>query len=72
VAFGILAFSPIWVAAMCACFLGRRGWLMWILCLAATAALAALVPGRRLLAGLAGLRREAPSASRYSSPDTLR
>lgn len=44
VAFGILAFIPIWVAAMCACFLARRGWLMWILCLAATAALAAVVP----------------------------
>lgn len=44
VAFGILAFIPTWVGAMCACFLARRGWLMWIVCLAATAALAAVVP----------------------------
>ena len=44
VAVGILAFIPIWLAAMCVCFLARRGWLAWIVCIAATAALAALVP----------------------------
>jgi hypothetical protein len=41
---GVLITIPVWVAAMCAGFLARRGWLLWIVCLAATAALAAAVP----------------------------
>jgi hypothetical protein len=43
-AMGVLAAIPVWVAAMCAGFLARRGWLLWIVCLAATAVLAAAVP----------------------------
>jgi hypothetical protein len=41
---GILAAIPLWIAAMCLAFIARHGWLVWIVCVAATAALAWAVP----------------------------
>jgi hypothetical protein len=44
----MLLLAPIWVGVMCACFLARRGWLVWVALAVAFVGLRFAVPGGSL------------------------
>ena len=44
----MLLLAPIWVGVMCACFLARRGWLVWVALAVVFVGLRFAVPGGSL------------------------